>query len=99
MPIQEVRELQKQTRRRLKELMPIFARAAIGDFSKNITIPKTEDEFTDLYVGLQIMLEVIREQKAELQIANKRLQQTITERTADLIEVAAEKAKSDAILN
>jgi signal transduction histidine kinase len=71
--------------KRLKRLQPVFARAAVGDFSRNIKIPDEEDEFLDLFVGAQIMLEVIRVQLADLKATNedlKRLNQIRTEFTS-----------------
>lgn len=59
---------------RLNRLTNIFAKASIGDFSKDVSIPKEEDEFTELYVGIQIMLEVIREQIAILNQEKKQLE-------------------------
>jgi PAS domain S-box-containing protein len=52
---------------KLNTLKPIFAKAAIGDFSDNVVLPDTDDEFAELYCGIQTMLEVIREQFSEMQ--------------------------------
>ncbi|HEY3250366.1 MAG TPA: PAS domain S-box protein [Ignavibacteria bacterium] len=51
---------------KLDQLKPIFAKAAIGDFSDNIKLPDEDNEFAELYTGIQTMLEVIREQFSEL---------------------------------
>jgi PAS domain S-box-containing protein len=66
-------QYQKQVEGKIKKLLPIFAKAAIGDFSEDIEIPEKEDEFTQLYVGLQIILEVIREKIREQQHLNEQL--------------------------
>ena len=47
---------------KLAPLLPILASASIGDFSKNVPIPDVDDEFTEIFVGIQLMLETIREQ-------------------------------------
>lgn len=58
-------------RKRIEVLLPVFARAAIGDFSEDVRIPEDDDEFSDLYMGVQIMLGVIREELAELERLNR----------------------------
>jgi PAS domain S-box-containing protein len=68
-----VEEYKKYVQTRLDALTPVFARASIGDFSDRLQIPETEDEFTQLYVGIQIVLEVIREQMLDLQRLNHQL--------------------------
>lgn len=45
----------------LKSLNSIFARASVGDFSENVALPQTDDELMEFYVGVQVMLDVIRE--------------------------------------
>jgi len=45
----------------LNEITPILQKYAIGDFSENIKIPKEEDEFTELFVSLNLMADDIRE--------------------------------------
>src|SRR5258706_8412910 len=71
---------------RLRALEPAFARASIGDFSSNVEIPDTDDEFMNLYVGVQIMLEVIRDQLAQVNSLNQSLRQQVASRTSALAE-------------
>lgn len=66
----------------IEVLVPIFARAAIGDFSQDLKIPDTENEFTSLYAGIQIMLDVIREKIAGLEQSNRQLQERVEEKIA-----------------
>lgn len=66
----------------IEALMPTFAQASIGDFSQNLKIPEQEDEFTSLYVGIQIMLEVVREKIQSTEQINRQLQERIEEKTA-----------------
>src|SRR5258708_5149615 len=73
---------QQRVREVIETFVPIFARASIGDFSQNVTIPQSEDEFTSLYVGIQIMLDVIREKITNLQTANEQLAERVEEKTA-----------------
>ena len=65
-------EYKKHVKEKLNRLSIIFAAAAVGNFSEDIVIPQEEDEFTPLYVGLQVMLEVIREQLTELQTVDRK---------------------------
>ncbi|MBI4249998.1 PAS domain-containing protein [Candidatus Uhrbacteria bacterium] len=65
--------------KRLESLRPIFARAAIGDYSADVPPYETEDELTEFAVGLQIMLEVIREKIAKHEELQKTLEEKIVE--------------------
>lgn len=76
-------------RRRLKPLNRIFSEAAIGNFHLDLKMPKTEDEFTELFAGVQIMIDVVREKIAEAEAANTTLEQRIAGRTAELQESEA----------
>jgi len=76
-------------KKRLAELRPILANAVVGDFSKNLKIPEEEDEFTELFVGVQMMQEVIREQLQELRQLNQGLEAKAAERTRALEEAQA----------
>ncbi len=69
----------KFVREKLGGLTPVFARASLGDFSQNLKIPDEKDEFLELYVGVEVMLEVIRAQLADLKELNQSLQQNLTE--------------------
>lgn len=57
----ELEKCKKRVAQKVGALIPFFANACIGDFSKNIPIPKKIDEFTELYVGVQMMIEIARE--------------------------------------
>jgi PAS domain S-box-containing protein len=60
-----------------RRLRPILARAAEGDFDRNISFPAAKDEFTDIYVGLQLMLEEVREKMAEEKGSREELAETV----------------------
>lgn len=56
----------------LKELTPLLQQYAMGDFSESIPIPEKENEFSELLVGLQLMVDDIREMiKEKDRIINK----------------------------
>jgi signal transduction histidine kinase len=74
---QGLAKYKENVKRRLEELRPIFAAAAVGDFSRDIKIPESDDEFTETIVGAQIMLEVIRTQLSDLQKLNSELEKHV----------------------
>ncbi len=61
----DLEHYKKDTAARFSELTPILQRAATGDFSAVPALPHEEDEFTELYVGLRLMVEDLREIAAE----------------------------------
>ncbi len=64
MPKSEPKELEgykEYVRERLAQLTPILQRAAVGDFSGEIQIPAEEDEFSELLIGLSLMMDDLRE--------------------------------------
>ena len=72
-------EYKKHVKERLNRLVPMFAKSSVGDFSGNVDFPKEEDEFTEFYSGIQIMLEVIREKIADLTKLNTQLEENLRE--------------------
>jgi len=89
----------KYVQSRLKAVKPVFAKAAVGDFSTNIKLPSITDEFTELYTGIQIMLEVIRNQiqKLNQEIENK---QTLTQKLlASNALIDTEKVYDEALMD
>lgn len=104
----ELETYKKYVRRKLDALSQVFARASIGDFSTNVDVPDEDDEFTELYVGVQIILEVIREKIKELEEANKtlalqvkdlaRLNKFMVGRELRIVELKAEVIKLEKLL-
>ena len=80
---------QATIRKRLDELRPVLASAVVGDFSKDLPIPEKEDIFTELFVGVQVMQEVIRDQLHTLQSLNQALAVTAAEKETALEEAQA----------
>ncbi len=70
-------EYEKNFSSKINALQPVFAGALVGDFSKNVKLPKKEDEFTELYVGIQIMIEIVREKLAMMEEVNQSLEEKI----------------------
>lgn len=88
----DLQKYQKHIKTRLQEIAPVFAKATVGDFSGNVTIPKQQDELTEFFVGVQIILETIREKVDQLETSVK-------EQRAANNMIAREKARIEAILN
>ncbi|TND07255.1 MAG: multi-sensor hybrid histidine kinase [Bacteroidetes bacterium] len=79
-----------QLKERLQKLLPVFAKASIGDFSDDIEVPdEDEDEFGDLFAGIQIMQEVIREKIQQLEELNAGLEEKINEKVSAFEEAQA----------
>src|SRR4051812_40445535 len=83
------KDYQAWVKHRLDELRPVLASAVVGDFGTDLKVPDKEDEFTEVFVGVKVMTEVIREQLDELTSINKKLEVTAAERTASLAEAQA----------
>ena len=63
-----------QVTKRLRELTPFLQRVAMGEFSKSIKLSDKDDEFTELAVSINLMIEDLREMKEELEYKNIALQ-------------------------
>ncbi len=59
-------QYQTLVKRRLDNLSRVLARASVGNFSQKLNIPSEEDEFSELFVGVQLMLDVIEENLSQL---------------------------------
>ena len=57
----ELEKYKKGVSKRLAEITPILQKAAVGDFSEKIKVPEKEDEFSELLVGLSLMLDDLRD--------------------------------------
>jgi PAS domain S-box-containing protein len=84
--LDDLEEYKEKVLEKLNALYPIFAKASIGIFSDDVEITEEEDEFSELYVGVQVMLDVIREKISELENLNELLEKNIRERTKALEE-------------
>jgi two-component system CheB/CheR fusion protein len=81
----ELRNYKDRTERRLLGLRQIFANVTLGDFSVDVPTYEEEDEFTEVYEGVQIMLEVIRGNLDELQELNTALAQKVEELKEEIV--------------
>lgn len=79
----------KHVEAQLKKLNEVFSRAAIGDFSLDVDDFESDGIFTEVFAGVQIMLEEIRSKIRLLNESNENLQVKIKERTNALEEAQA----------
>jgi len=80
-----LKEYRKFVEKRIGKLFPVFSKTSVGDFSRQIRLPLEEDEFTPLYVGTNMMIQLIREKMAELENLNKKLEKRVVKRTAQVV--------------
>jgi hypothetical protein len=62
----EVTHHKTKVEKMLQDLKVVFAKVSVGDLSANLQLPEGEDEFTELYAGVQLILEILREKIEEL---------------------------------
>lgn len=91
----------KNTAEILSRLTPVLQKTATGDFSVKISVPEKEDEFTELMVGLSLMMEDLREieqtrQKTEEEkITAVEEKRKLTERYSKELEKTVEEKTSE----
>ncbi len=61
---EEVNAYRRHVKQRIDQLNDIISLATIGEYPAEIEIPEEEDEFTDAFVGLKLLVETL-EQKAQ----------------------------------
>jgi len=63
----ELEKYQAYVVKRLKAITPFLKKYSFGDFSEHLPIPDEEDEFTELLVGINLMVEDIQESVKDLE--------------------------------
>ncbi len=102
----QLKRYKENTEKILEELTPVLQKVATGDFSTQIKIPEEENEFTELLVGLQLMIDDLGElsdrkdkiQKEEVRTFEKTesgLVEEVEDKTQELIR---EKAHMETII-
>ena len=102
----QLKRYKENTEKTLEGLTPVLQKIATGDFSSKIEIPEEENEFTELLVGLQLMINDLAElsdrkdkiQKEELQVIKETesgLVEEVEDKTQELIK---EKAHMETII-
>lgn len=82
----ELENYKTNTAKRLSELTPFLQRIATGDFSTTPDVPLEEDEFTELLVGLHLMIEDLREAQKQHEEYSKQLEQQVKEKTQEIVQ-------------
>ncbi|MDP2629619.1 MAG: PAS domain S-box protein [Candidatus Harrisonbacteria bacterium] len=82
----ELEAYKRMVRKRLEGLVPIFSKAAEGDFSQEIDVPEDPEEFAELYEKTQLILDTVRTKSLQIKDLNAALEQKIKERTRELEE-------------
>lgn len=81
------------TAERLAKLTPILQSTATGDFVEKIALPAKEDEFTELLVGLSLMMDDLRELEKTRSEAEKAKIEAVTTAEAEKRKLAEEYSK------
>jgi PAS domain S-box-containing protein len=82
---ENIEEYKSYLKERLASLTPVFKSAATGDLSHDVAFyTGDDDELTDLFEGVHLMLKVVREQFQELKDLNQRLEKMVEQRTQEL---------------
>ena len=76
----ELKKYKEYVKKRLAELTPVLQKAAMGDLTEKIKIPQKEDEFSELLVGLNLMMDDLR----ELEKIRKKIEETRKKRLVEL---------------
>jgi PAS domain S-box-containing protein len=76
---QDVGSYKDYVKQRVDTLVPILARSAVGDYSMDVPMDVSHDDFSELYAGVQFMIEAIRDQLAEIDQRNDELRAKIDE--------------------
>ncbi len=70
----ELKSYKRNTAKKLAKLTPLLQRTATGSFSQRVKMPTREDEFTELLVGLNLMIDDLEEiDKTRKEAERKRL--------------------------
>lgn len=74
--------LDAATQNQISILKSYLTRVVAGDFTQDLPQPTTENEFTPIYAGIQLLVEVIRDEFATLEKTNYELQERVEEKLA-----------------
>lgn len=69
---------------RLDAIARVGVSASTGDFAEEIELSDSDDEFTQLYVGIKVMIDSMRSQLNAFRELNHLLEAKVSERTAQL---------------
>lgn len=83
-------------REHLNAVLPVLQRTAVGDFSKRLTLTELSDDFTPLYLGVNLLVEDLSALFSELQGAKSLLEQSVASSADELEKAIMELLQSNA---
>jgi len=87
----ELEEYKRYVTARLGKVSPLLVKYAMGDFSQRIEMPEKEDEFTELLVGMNLMVDDIKELlKREVDRTTR-----LSARVSEIVETIMKVARGD----
>lgn len=99
----EVEKYKSIVKKQLSLFVDVLRNVALGDYSKKVKVPDKEDEFTELQVAINLMIEDLKELQAEnvyqtgaLEEAKKELEKKVEVRTKEINET---QEKLEALFN
>lgn len=78
------KDREEQTVKRMVGIVSVLQNVAMGDVSKKIRIPEKEDEFTELLVAINLMIDDLKEANREQKEHQEQLEQKVQERVKKL---------------
>src|SRR3954468_11996691 len=81
----ELKAYKQHIQERLAGLRSVFSNASLGDFSQDVPVYGEEDEFAEVYMGVQVMVEVVRGYLQELKELNDMLALNVDELQQEII--------------
>lgn len=82
----ELTAYRKYVKSRLDAIARIGVSASTGQFPEDLETSTEDDEFTQLYFGIKVMIDAMRSQLDAFRDLNHRLEDKVSERTAQLTE-------------
>ncbi len=89
--VQDLRKLKEYARERLQKITPMLHKISLGDFSGQLDVPSSDDEFSELLVSLDLMASNLKELITENRKKTTQVQKS-------KMKIEQEKAKAEAFL-
>ena len=89
----QLKRYKEDTEKTLEELAPVLQKIATGDFSTQIKIPEEESEFTELLVGVQLIINDLAELSDRKDKIQKEKVRTLKKAESGLVEEVEDKTQ------
>ncbi len=93
---EDLTPIKKYARQRVNAITPVLNKISLGDFSQNIEIPEGNDEFSELVVAIDLMVDNLRElieenrsKTEQVQLSHKKLLRAKSETDAERVKIEA----------